>query len=120
MNSSYSSSSTKTIFRSTQIIWYVLIVLEVLLAFRFFLKMFAANSAAGFSSFIYGVTWPFAQPFISVFSISKVQGSIFEWTTLLAMGVYLLVAFGIIRIFLMSKTISTSEAAAKLDKKEII
>jgi len=34
------------------------------------------------------------------------------------MLVYWLVAMGIIRLFLMSKTVSTPEAAAKLDKQE--
>ena len=118
MDSSYNSSSTKTIFRGTQIVWYILSVLEVLLAFRFVLKMMAANPLAGFSRFIYGITWPFAQPFISVFRTSRVEGNIFEWTTLMAMFVYWVVAIGIIRIFLMSKTVSTPEAASKLDKEE--
>ena len=47
---------------------------------------------------------------------TKVAGSILEWTTLLAMLVYWIVALGIIKLFLMGKTVSTPEAAAKLDK----
>jgi len=99
-------------------VWYILGLIEALLAFRFVLKLLAANPSAGFSQFIYGVTYPFAAPFINVFRMTKVDGSIFEWTTLLAMFVYWLVAMGIIRLFLMSKTVSTPEAAAKLDKQE--
>lgn len=115
---SYNSSSTKSLYRGTQIVWYILGLIEALLAFRFVLKLLAANPSAGFSQFIYGVTYPFAAPFINVFRMTKVDGSIFEWTTLLAMFVYWLVAMGIIRLFLMSKTVSTPEAAAKLDKQE--
>ncbi len=111
---SYNSPTTKPIFRGTQIVWYILAVIEILLAFRFVLKMTAANAGSGFASFIYTVTWPFAQPFLTVFPRTYVAGSVFEWTTVLAMLVYLLVAWGIIRIFLMSKTVSTPEAAAKL------
>lgn len=115
---SFNSPSTKPLYRGTQIVWYVLGLLEVLLAFRFALKLLGANAAAGFTSLIYGITYPFVTPFLSVFRIVRVEGSIFEWTTLLAMFVYWLVAFGIIKLILMSKTVSTPEAAEKLNDQE--
>ncbi len=115
---SYNSPTTKPLFRGTQIVWYFLSILEVLLAFRFVLKLTGANPAAGFTSFIYGITWPFTAPFLAVFQRTVVEGSIFEWTTLLAMLVYWMIALAIVRLFLMSKTVSTPEAAAKLEKEE--
>lgn len=118
MDSSYNSSTTKPLFRGTQIIWYVLSLVEILLAFRFVLKLIGANPEAGFTSFIYAITWPFAAPFLAVFPRTTVQGSVFEWTTLLAMLVYWLIAVGIIRLLRMGKTVSTPEAAEKLDKQE--
>ena len=118
MDSSYTSASTKPIYRGTQIVWYLLGLLEVLLAFRFVLKLLAANAAAGFTALIYGVTYIFAAPFLSVFRISQVAGNIFEWTTLLAMLVYWMLALGIIKLFLMGKTVSTPEAAVKLNDQE--
>lgn len=118
MDSSYNSSTTKPLFRGTQVVWYLLSLLEVLLAFRFVLKLMGANPVAGFTNIVYSVTWPFTAPFLAVFQKTTVQGSIFEWTTLLAMLVYWLVATGITRLLLMSKTVSTPEAAEKLDKQE--
>jgi hypothetical protein len=118
MDSSYNSSTTKPLFRGTQIVWYLVSALEVLLAFRFVLKIMAANSQAGFSSFIYAVTWPFTAPFNAVFSKPTVLGSVFEWTTLLAMLVYWLIALAIVKLFLMSKTVSTPEAADKLNAQQ--
>lgn len=118
MNSSYNSSSTKPIYRGTQIVWYILGIVEILLAFRFVLKLMGANPAAGFSSFIYGITYVFATPFLSVFRISQVAGSILEWTTLLAMFVYWVIAYAIIKLLLIGKTVSTPEAAVKLDDQE--
>lgn len=112
---SYNSPTTKPLYRGTQIVWYILGILEALLAFRFILKLLAANPGAGFSSFIYGVSYPFATPFLNVFHVTRIEGSIFEWTTLLAMLVYWLIAWGIIKLFFMSKSVSTPEAAAKLD-----
>ncbi len=116
---SYTSPSTKPLYRGTQIVWYILSVIEILLAFRFVLKLLAANAGAGFTSFIYGITYPFVLPFITVFKRSQIEGSIFEWTTILAMFVYWVLAVAIIKIFLMSKSVSTIEAANKLDEQEM-
>lgn len=115
---SYTSPSTKPLYRGTQIVWYVLGLLEALLAFRFALKLLGANPDAGFTYFIYSITHIFAAPFLSVFRRTQVGGSVFEWTTLLAIFVYWLLAYGIIKLFLMSKTVSTPEAAVKLDQQE--
>lgn len=111
---SYIAPSTKPLYRGTQVVWYVLGVLEALLAFRFFLKLLGANPGAGFTNFIYTVTYPFAAPFLSVFGITQVSGSVVEWTTLLAMLVYWLIAFGITKALRMSRAVSTPEAASRL------
>src|SRR5450759_914242 len=80
----------KPLYRSTHIVWYVVGLLEVFLLLRLILKILAANPEAGFSKFIYGITWLFASPFLYVFGISQVQGNIIEWSTILAMVVYVL------------------------------
>ncbi len=113
-----SSGSTQPLYRGTQIVWYILGLVEVLLAFRFVLKLLGANAGAGFTSFIYMVTAPFAAPFVTVFRISKAAGSVFEWTTILAMFVYFVVAWGIVKLLVMGKTVSTPEAAVKLDRQD--
>ena len=118
MDSSYTSASTKPLYKGTQIVWYILGLLELLLVFRFVLKLLAANQSAGFTDFIYSATHIFVVPFNNVFRVTAVENNIFEWTTLLAMLVYWLIALGIIKLFFMSKTVSTPEAAAKLDKQE--
>jgi YGGT family len=115
---SYNSPSTKSLFRGTQVSWYLIGLLEALLGFRFVLKLTGANPAAGFTDLIYSVTWPFVAPFSAVFPRTVVEGSTFEWTTLLAMAVYYIIALAIIQLFMMSKTVSTPEAAAKLDEQE--
>ncbi len=118
MDSSYTSPTTKPLYRGTQVVYYILGIIEILLTFRFFLKMLGANPEAGFSAFIYAVTYVFAAPFLAVFKITQVAGSVVEWTTLLAMFVYFVVAWGIVKLFHMSKTVSTPEAAEKLEQQE--
>ena len=115
---SSTSRSTKPLYRGTQIVWYALGLLEILLAFRFLLKLFGANAAAGFTSFTYSITHVFTAPFNTVFHVTKVAGSIFEWTTLLAMLVYWVIALGIVKLLLIGKTVSTTEAADNLKAQE--
>ncbi|MES2623197.1 MAG: YggT family protein [Patescibacteria group bacterium] len=118
MESSYTAPSTKPLYRGTQIVWYILGIIEILLAFRFVLKLLGANAGAGFTSFIYNITYVFASPFLTVFRSTRViEGSVFEWTTLLAMVVYWIIAFGIIKLFLMGRAVSTPEAAVKLENQ---
>ena len=97
---------------------YLFGLLEILLAFRFVLKLTGANAAAGFTSFIYGTTAIFTAPFRAVFPTTAVSGSVFEWTTLLAIAVYALLGWGIAKLFVMSRTVSTPEAAQKLSQKD--
>ena len=115
MDSSYNSSTTKPLYRGTQVVWYILYFVEAMLAFRFILKLMAANPQAGFSSLIYNISYPLATPFLNVFKSPTIASSKLEWTTLLAMLVYWMLAMAIIKLFFMSKTVSTPEAAAKLD-----
>jgi hypothetical protein len=96
---SYNPPNTKLIYRGIHIVWYILGLLEVLMAFRFVLKLLSANPEASFTKLIYNFSYPFVTPFISVFHVSQVEGSVFEWTTLLAMLVYLLIAWGIVKLF---------------------
>ncbi len=111
---SSNSPTTKPLYRGTQVVWYLVGIVDVLLAFRFLLKLFAANPGAGFTYFIYAATDALTLPFLTVFRMSRIEGSIFEWTTLLAIAVYSLIGWGIVKLFLMGKTVSTPEAANKL------
>jgi hypothetical protein len=102
MATTYYSSDVRPSNVVTQIITYLLRILEVLLALRFFLKLFGANPGAGFTNFIYSLSQPFVAPFSNVFGNSVVQNaagiSVFEWTTLLAMIVYWIIAAILVRL----------------------
>jgi len=86
----------KTIFRFNQIIWYILGLIEVLLAFRFILKALGANQYTGFTSMIYAITAPLALPFSGILGISTTGNSILEWSTIIAAIVYLCIAWGLV------------------------
>ena len=106
--------STKPLYRGTQIIWYVLAVLETLLSIRFFLKLFGANPEAGFSSFVYTATEIFVAPFTRVFGNASMDGAVVEWGTLLAMVVYWIIASLVIKFLAGSRQITEKEASSGL------
>ncbi len=108
------SESSRPLYRGAQIVWYVLSVIEGLLVVRFALKLLQANPDAFFTNFIYTLSSIFVLPFQAVFKNIRIESSIFEWTTLLAMLVYWLIAVALINIFVMSKSVSASEADQKL------
>lgn len=108
----------KPLYRSSQIVWYIVGVIEVLLMFRFFLKLFGANPQAGFTVFIYTITELFAGPFFRVFGVTQAEGAVFEWSTLLAMITYLILAWLIVKALVMGKPITTEEAEQKLPEQE--
>jgi len=118
METAYNSPRTKPLYRGVQVVNYILSILEVLLALRFFLRLFGANPGAPFTAFIYNLSYPFVAPFLTVFRVTRVEGSVFEWTTLLAMIIYSILASIIIRLFVIQKPVSTYEAAAKLEQHD--
>jgi hypothetical protein len=118
MNSSYDSSSAKPLYRGTQVVWYLLYLIEVLLVFRFFLKLTEANSIAGFTRFVYDYSHPLVSPFLNVFGISSSEGRIFEWPTLLAMFVYWIIAYALIKLILMGQPVTNQEAKDRLENQD--
>ena len=109
----------RPLYRGTQAVWYILNVIEGLLLFRFILRLLGANAAAGFTNFIYTLSYPFVAPFINVFRALRFGNATFEWSTLLAMLVYWLIAWGIVRLIVMNKPITTYEAQTKLNKQDV-
>ena len=105
----------KVVFRTYQIIWFVLGFIEALLAFRFVLKALGANPLSGFASLIYALSAPFAAPFLNLFPASASGRVIVEWSTVFAMIVYLLLAYGLIRLLQFMKPTNPEEVERTVD-----
>lgn len=105
----------KTIFRTYQIAWYILGVIEILLAFRLLLKLIGANPTSGFSTFIYALSAPFAVPFLGVVSPSVTGNSILEWSTFIAMGVYAVFVWLITELVHLVKPVKQEEVEQNVD-----
>jgi uncharacterized protein YggT (Ycf19 family) len=86
----------KTIFRVNQIVWFILGFIEVLLAFRFVLRLLGANPLIGFTNLIYSVTMPLVAPFSGILGITTSGNFAIEWSTIIAAIVYFFVASGLV------------------------
>ena len=99
--------------KARKIVYYILGVLEVLFAFRLVFKLLGANPESPFVSFIYTVSQTFLAPFSGIFRSAVTKGieaqSVLEPTTIIAMIVYAVVAWGIVKIIEISKPSQNNE-----------
>ena len=109
---------SKSLYRGTQAVWYLLGLVEAILVMRFLLRLLGANTGAAFTDFVYSISSVFTAPFDAVFRNARVEGSVFEWTTLLAILVYWLIAWGLVKLFVMGKPVSAAEADVKLQDQD--
>jgi len=79
-----------------RIVWLVFGLIEVLIAIRFVLKLLAANANAGFVQLIYGASAMFMAPFNAIFPTERFSGARLEWSALVAIAVYALIAWGLV------------------------
>jgi len=86
------------LFQLSSIFYTILGVLEILLGTRFVLHLIAANPASGFTQFIYGLSGLFVAPFTGLVGTPAAGGTTLEVTTLIAMIVYALLFWIILRI----------------------
>lgn len=77
--------------------WFFTVII-VFLGLRFILLLLGANENTAFVNFIYQVSAVFLAPFAGVFPEQAIEGSRFDWSSLLAMLVYALISWGIIAL----------------------
>jgi hypothetical protein len=99
----------KAIFRFNQIIWLILGFIEVMLAFRFVLRLLGANPLIGFTNLIYSVTMPLVAPFNGILGITVSGNFAIEWSTIIAAIVYFIVASGLIYLLGLIYPITPSD-----------
>lgn len=88
------------------LVYFFFGVLEILLAFRLILKLTGASIASAFVGLIYGLTGIFILPFEGIFRRLFSQGvettSVLEPSTLVAIAVYAVLAWGVVKLVRIS------------------
>jgi len=84
--------------RASHTVWTIVGFIEALIAIRVILKLIGANAANGFVNFIYGFSDFFVKPFLGIVSDPTSGKSTLEINSLIAMLVYLLIGWVVVRI----------------------
>ncbi len=93
----------------SQIMWLLVTSVEGLLFLRFVFRLFDASSSAPFTTLVYSWAQPFVAPFLGIFSPMPVAGTgVIDWSTLLAMLIYSVIASVIIHVFTIASPSSTT------------
>ena len=85
-------------FKATQLIWLLLGVLEALIALRIGLMLIGANPDSPIVALIYGFTNLFLFPFAGLISSPTAGNLVLEISSVFAMLIYALLAWGVERI----------------------
>lgn len=101
-----------------RIMYTLLGILEILLGLRFVLKLIAANPDSGFTIFIYGITGLFVSPFNTLVGTPAFGGSSFELTTLIAMAVYALLFWVLVRVLQVATSQTTARTVTRSTREE--
>lgn len=74
-------------------------VIEFLLSLRFIFKFFAVNPGTPFVAWLYGATLSLVSPFARILPDLKLGGFVIDFSILVALIVYVLIGYLILRIF---------------------
>jgi hypothetical protein len=83
----------------TTVITFFFSLLETILLLRFVFRLLGANKDAGFITLLYGLSHPFVAAFNGIFNDQTLgRAGVFEASTLVAMLIYALLAWGLIAL----------------------
>lgn len=92
------ATQRQTLYQLSALIGFLFGVLEGLIGIRILLRLIGANPANAFARFIYDLTGIFLAPFFGLTATPAAGGSVLEISSLIAMVVYALLAWAIIRL----------------------
>jgi hypothetical protein len=93
--------------RVERVIWFIVAVIDSVIAIRFFMKLLGASYQADFVRFMYGVTGPLVAPFRGIFQASGSGNYVLEPESLIGIAIYLLIGWGLVALI---RIISTPRA----------
>ena len=88
----------ESVYKVSQVIWLLFGGLEALLGIRVILMLIGANPANWFTAFVYQLTQLFLWPFQNLIANPSFQNMTLEVTTIIAMIVYGLLGWIIVRL----------------------
>lgn len=94
---------TSSVVVLQRVVWFIAGLISILIALRFVFLLLGANREASFTDFIYSVSAPLVAPFTGIFGEPSYSASVFEVSSLLAIVIYLLIAWGIAKLVTIAR-----------------
>lgn len=88
----------RSAFTIYHVVNFIVGLIQIILALRFILRLLGANPASGFTQFVYDISAPLMAPFVGIFGSSVTEGSVVEWSVLVAMAVYALISYIVLQV----------------------
>lgn len=88
----------EALYKVSQFVWLLFGGLEALIGLRVLLLLIGANPASWFTAFVYQLSGIFLWPFQNIVVNPAFQNHVFEITALIAMLVYALVGWALVRL----------------------
>jgi hypothetical protein len=83
----------------TRVVYFVLGVLEIIMGLRFIFRLLGANQGSAFALLLCDLSHIFVSPFNGIFNDQAIgNASVFEISTLIAMLIYALIAWGLVEL----------------------
>lgn len=108
--------------RTAQVIYFLLGVLEIILALRFIFRLTSADTSNGFANFIFNFSNPFVAPFNGIFNDQALtRTGVLEISTLLAMAIYALIFWGVVKLMyvLFAPNRSTEQVVSTTRRRRV-
>jgi hypothetical protein len=97
------SSQVSFIVIIQRIVWFIVGLINIIIALRFVFLLLGANKGAGFTDFIYSTSAPLVSPFVGIFGEPAYGQSVFEVSSILAVVIYTLIGWGIAKLITLTR-----------------
>jgi hypothetical protein len=92
------SGESQGVYRTVQLVWLIVGVIDLLIALDFIFRAAAANNT-GFAHYMYRIGGRLAAPFDGIFNLTVVNGkSVLRWPDLLAIAIYTIAAYIVVKL----------------------
>jgi hypothetical protein len=105
--------------KASQVVQLVIGVIEGVIALRVVLKLIAANPQNAFAQLVYGVSGIFVDPFFTLTASPSVGGTVLEIPSLIAMAVYALIGWAIVKMIYIIFAPSRARSESTYDRYRV-
>jgi hypothetical protein len=102
-----------------QFVWLVTGLLLGLIALRVLLRVIGANPNNDFAQFVYGLRGLFVGPFADLVANPRSNGMVLEVTSLIAMLVYALIAWALVKVLWLALYRPSTRSIAVYDRERV-